>query len=194
MKSRISISVADLQTFGARPAVRERHPLPDLSAENCTPQMGVPGPWHERLPHFRASFTPSNGDELQTEYFVPFDQGWPAIQSVVALGERIAPLLFISELRAVAADALWLSPCYERETLALHFTWKPDWPRVREVLPELEAALAPFGARPHWGKMFTMKPERVRELYPRFDAFSFLNKQYEPLGKFRNDFLAELLR
>ncbi len=192
VKSRLGVedaakSRALLLELGARPALRDRQPRPEHDAENCTPQMGIPGPWFERLPHFRAAFQPSSGNELQTEYFIPFDQGWAAIQAIVALRKQIQPLLLISELRAVAADALWLSPAYERESLAMHFTWKPDWPRVREMLPELEAALAPFGARPHWGKMFTREWAAVAALYPETERFRRLRARVDLAEKFRNE-------
>ncbi len=190
VKSRVeTCDRAPAEFFSARAAVRELHPLPQHSPENCTPQMGLPGPWYERLPHFRTEFTPSSGNELQTEYFVPLDQGPAAIEAVAALGERIAPLLFVSELRAIAADELWLSPCYRRESLALHFTWRPEWTRVRELLPLIEAALAPFGARPHWAKLFTMAPERVRNLYPRLPQLSSLSHGFDPSRKFHNTFI-----
>lgn len=185
-------SQALMRELGSRPAERESHPLPGHDAGNCTPQMGVPGPWHERLPHFRADFQPSSGDELQTEYFIPFERGWEAIQAVAALGERIRPLLFVSELRAIAADALWLSPAYGRESLAFHFTWKLDWPRVREILPEIEQALAPFDARPHWGKMFTREWAAVAALYPEMERFRGLRVKLDPRGKFRNETTAFL--
>ncbi len=178
-------SQALMQQLGARPAAIERHPLPAHDAGNCTQQLGVPGPWHERLPHFRADFRPSSGDELQTEYFVPFERGREAIEAVAAIGSRFGHLLFVSELRAVAADTLWLSPAYGRASLAFHFTWKQDWPRVRKVLPAIEGALAPFGARPHWGKMFTL--EQPAALYPEMERFGDLRSRLDPAGKFRNE-------
>ncbi len=142
--------------YGAKPATRNLHPLAGHSAENCTEQMGIPGPWYERLPHFRMNFTPSSGAELQSEYFVPRDKGYAAILAVEQLRDQITPHLFISELRTIAADDLWISPCYQRPSMTLHFTWKPEWPSVKKLLPLIEEKLAPFGARPHWAKLFTM--------------------------------------
>src|SRR5438128_10999001 len=115
--------------------------------------MGLPGPWHERLPHFRLDHTPSSGAELQSEYFVPYDSAVPAFEALQPLRERIAALVYVTEIRAVAADELWLSTAYGRASAAFHFTWKPDWPNVRDLLPEIEAALAPFAPRPHWAKL-----------------------------------------
>jgi xylitol oxidase len=176
------------ELFGARAAARESHPLPGHDARNCTPQLSVAGPWHERLPHFRSEFTPSSGDEIQTEYFVPIDRGFAAIEAVAALGDVIAPHLLVSELRTIAADSLWLSPCSGRISLAFHFTWKRDWPAVRRILPLIEEALAPFDARPHWAKAFTMAPARVRSLYPQLDEFRALARELDPAGRFRNGF------
>lgn len=175
--------------FGARPAPVDRHPIAALSAENCTPQMGVAGAWYERLPHFRMDFTPSSGDELQTEYLVPRQHALAAIRAIHELRERVSPLLLISEIRTIAADDLWLSPCYGQPCVALHFTWKPRWREVRALLPVIESQLAPFDARPHWGKLFTTTPDRLRELYPRLPDFQRLLAAYDPGGKFRNPFL-----
>jgi alditol oxidase len=175
--------------FGAKLATKNLHPIAELSAENCTEQMGVPGPWFERLPHFKMGFTPSAGKELQTEYFVPRQHGVDAILAVERLGERIAPHLLISEIRTIAADDLWMSPCYQQDSVTIHFTWKPDWPAVKQLLPAIEEALAPFNARPHWGKLFTMPPAELRSRYAKLSDFIQLSKKYDPQGKFRNDFL-----
>lgn len=187
---------ADLgpEFFGARRATRNLHPIAELSAENCTEQLGVPGPWFERLPHFRMGFTPSSGKELQSEYFVPRRNAVEAILAVERLRDRVGPHLQISELRTVAADDLWMSPCYERPSLAIHFTWKPAWESVRELLPTIERELSPFGVRPHWGKLFTIDPARLRPRYERLDNFKDLVREHDPRGKFRNEFLARILQ
>ncbi len=184
--------VASHTFFGARRQAAKLHPLPNLSAENCTEQEGIPGPWCERLPHFRLDYTPSAGAEIQTEYFVPFDQAYGAIRAIEALRDEITPHLLISELRAVAADDLAMSMCSGRESLGLHFTWKQEIEAVRALLPKIEARLAPFAARPHWAKLFTMSPEHVRRLYPRFAAFEQLVHEFDPGGTFRNRYLEEL--
>jgi xylitol oxidase len=131
--------------------------------------------------------TPSGGDELQTEYFVPLDVAYRAIRAVEELRDRITPLLFVSELRTIAADDLWMSPCYRRASLAIHFTWKPELEAVRTLLPLIEARLAPFHPRPHWAKLFAMRPG---PLYERLEDFWELANQYDPAGKFRNRYLA----
>jgi xylitol oxidase len=175
--------------YGAKLATRKLHPLADHSAENCTEQMGIPGPWYERLPHFRMNFTPSSGAELQTEYFLPRNRGYEAILAVEKLRDKVGPHLFISELRTIEADNLWMSPCYQRPSMAIHFTWKPEWPAVKQLLPVIEERLAPFDARPHWAKLFTMPPSRLKPLYARLPDYQELLKHYDPRGKFRNEFL-----
>ena len=175
--------------FGAKLATKNLHPIAELGAENCTEQMGVPGPWYERLPHFKMGFTPSAGKELQSEFFVPRKQATEAIFAVEKLHEKISPHLLITEIRAIAADDLWLSPCYQQDSVAIHFTWQQDWPAVKAVLPEIEKALAPFGVRPHWGKLFTIEPAALRSRYSKLPAFVELAKKYDPAGKFRNEFL-----
>ncbi|MEI9980866.1 MAG: FAD-binding protein [Edaphobacter sp.] len=175
--------------YGAKPARRKMHPIADHSAESCTEQMGVPGPWFERLPHFKMNFTPSSGAELQTEYFVPRAAGYGAIAAVEELRDQITPHLFITEFRTIAADELWMSPAYQRDSMAIHFTWKPEWEAVRKVLPQIEEKLTPFGVRPHWAKLFTLKPAVVQEQYARLKAFRALAGTYDPTGRFRNEFL-----
>ena len=175
--------------YGAKPATQNLHPLAGHSAENCTEQMGIPGPWYERLPHFKMNFTPSSGAELQSEYFVPHDKGYAAILAVEELRDQITPHLFITELRTVAADDLWISPCYQRPSMTIHFTWKPEWPEVKKVLPLIEEKLAPFGGRPHWAKLFTMQPASLRAQYAKMRDYQALLAQYDPTGKFRNEFI-----
>jgi len=175
--------------FGATLATRNLHPIAELSAENCTEQMGVPGPWYERLPHFRMGFTPSAGKELQSEYFVPRQHAVEAILAVERLRDQVSPHLLISEIRAIAADELWLSPCYEQRCVTIHFTWKQDWPAVSKLLPVIEKELAPFQARPHWGKLFTTSPAELRGIYEKMPEFIELSKKYDPQGKFRNEYL-----
>ena len=175
--------------FGAKRATRNLHPIAELSAENCTEQLGVPGPWYERLPHFRMGFTPSAGKELQSEYFVPRQHAIEAILAVERLRDQVSPHLMISEIRAIAADDLWMSPCYKQPCVTIHFTWKQDWPAVSKLLPVIERELAPFNARPHWGKLFTTSPAQLKSIYAKLPEFVQLSKKYDPQGKFRNEFL-----
>ena len=162
------------------------HPVPGMSPASCTEQLGVPGPWHERLPHFRLDHTPSSGAELQTEYLVPRRHAVAALDAVQAMAPRVAAVLQVSELRTVAADDLWLSPAYEQDSLAIHFTWVDDAAAVAPVVAELEQRLAPFGPRPHWGKVFTMPPAAVQPLYPRLPDVVALRRQLDPNGVFGN--------
>jgi alditol oxidase len=175
--------------FGATLATRNLHPIAALSAENCTEQMGVPGPWYERLPHFRMGFTPSAGSELQAEYFVPRKHAVEAILAVERIRDQVSPHLLITEIRTIAADDFWMSPCYKQNSVTIHFTLKPDWPAVSKLLPVIERELSSFEVRPHWGKLFTLAPERLRARYEKLPEFVELSKKYDPHGKFRNDFL-----
>jgi xylitol oxidase len=183
-------TTAPNEFYGARPATTNVHPIVDLSAENCTEQMGVIGPWYERLPHFRMGFTPSSGTELQSEYFVARSNAVDAISALERLRDHVSPHLMITELRTIAADELWMSPCYKRASLAIHFTWKQDWPSVRKVLPMIERQLAPYDVRPHWGKLFTIAPRQLQRRYEMFADFKRLVVEHDPHGKFRNPFLA----
>jgi xylitol oxidase len=196
IKSRVGDGTAfgqQREFFGATAATKNVHPIPGMPAENCTPQMGVPGPWHERLPHFKMGFTPSGGNELQTEYFVPREYSYAAIKAVDQLRDKVSPHLLISEIRCIAADDLWMSPCYHQPSTTIHFTWKPDWPAVSKVLPLIEEQLAPFHARPHWAKLFTVPHQRLQSLYKRMADFQGLLHHYDPRGKFRNDYLDKVI-
>jgi len=179
--------------FGGTLARHALHPIRSMSPEPCTPQLGVAGPWHERLPHFRANFTPSSGNELQSEYFVPRAHAAPAIAALRRMSADIAPLVQVSEVRTVAADDLWLSPCCGRASVAVHFTWHPDEPAVRALLPQLEARLREFDARPHWAKLFTITPALLQDSYERLADFRALATSLDPHGKFRNAFLTDCL-
>ncbi len=176
--------------FGAKRATRNLHPIVELSAENCTEQMGVPGPWYERMPHFRMGFTPSSGKELQSEFFVPRRHAVEAILAVQKLHAQVSPHLMISEIRTIAADEFWMSPCYRQASVAIHFTWQQDWPAVRKLLPIIERELAPFGVRPHWGKLFTVPAAQLQARYEKLTAFRALAREFDPQGKFQNQFLA----
>ncbi len=179
--------------FGATAATIQVHPIKINSPINCTDQMGVAGPWYERLPHFKMGFTPSNGAELQSEYFVPRKYAYQAIMAIEAIHSIFLPYLFVSEIRSIAADELWLSPAYQQDMIAIHFTWKPDSKNVMNVLPLIEAALDPFEVKPHWGKLFTMSPQKLQTRYPKFKDFQALAKRLDPKGQWRNDFLNRYL-
>ena len=174
------------ELFGARPATVERHPILGLDPVHCTAQLGVPGPWWDRLPHFRMGFTPSAGEEIQSEYHLPRAHAVAGIEAVRALADVLRPVLQVAEIRTIAADRLWMSPQYERDTVAIHFTWAREPAAVERVLGEVEAALAPFDARPHWGKRF-LAP--AGGLYERRDDFLALAARLDPRGAFRNEWL-----
>jgi xylitol oxidase len=155
--------------------------------------MGVPGPWHERLPHFKMGFTPSSGKELQSEYFVPFHNAMDAILAIQRMGKQIGPHLLISEIRTINADSFWMSPCRHQQSVAIHFTWKQDWPAVSKLLPQIESALSQFNVRPHWGKLFTISPGVLASRYEKIGAFRNQIDKYDPKGKFRNEFLSNVI-
>lgn len=194
---RIAVSdndtVARPELFGAKQASVNVHPISGESAENVTEQLGVPGTWYERLPHFKMGFKPSAGTELQSEYFVPVEQAYEAMQAIEKLRKKLAPHLYISEIRTIAADDFWLSPFYRRPSVAFHFTWKQNTAAVMKLLPLIEDGLAPFNPRPHWGKLFTLSPTHLRNQYTRLGDFHQLAQQFDPAQKFQNAFVASYL-
>jgi alditol oxidase len=179
--------------FGAKAATVNLHPIATSSPVNCTEQLGVIGPWHERLPHFKMGFTPSSGVELQSEYFIPGEQATEAIFAIAKLGKVIGPHLFISEIRTIAADNFWMSPHYQQPSVAIHFTWQQHIPEVMALLPLVEKTLEPFNAKPHWGKLFTITPAVLASRYKKMDDFKALVATLDPAQKFRNEFLSRNL-
>ena len=189
LKTRTTDSAdAPAELFGATRAGEALHPLPEVDVRNATEQLGVPGPWHERLPHFRFSSAPSNGEELQAEYLVPRARALEAIGALRELGPRIAHLLHMCEIRTVAADDLWLSSACERDVVAVHFTFRRQQVEVVAAIADVEAALAGMDARPHWGKLFTADAQRLASLYPRFGDARALVARHDPGRKFANAF------
>jgi xylitol oxidase len=193
LKQRVTDPEPPVRWLGATRAAAQVHMVPGVDPQHCTPQLGEPGPWHERLPHFRLAFTPSSGDELQSEYFVPRAALADALRAVDGVRDRVRPVLQVSEIRTVAADDLWLSPAEGRDTAALHFTWVADTAAVLPAVAALESALEPFGTRPHWGKVFGTSPAKVASLWPRLSDFAALTLQHDPEGKFRNAMLETYL-
>jgi alditol oxidase len=175
--------------FGAVAATADRHVILGLDPVNCTPQLGVPGLWSERLPHFRMGFTPSSGEEIQSEYLVPRRHGIAAIRAMRALADKLSGLLQVSEIRTIAADELWMSPEYHCDTIAIHFTWSPEQEAVERALLDIEGALIPLGARPHWGKLFLADADTIAHLYERLPDFIALIRRMDPRGAFTNDWL-----
>jgi alditol oxidase len=193
VKSRVTAAPEEVRDdlFGAVASTVDRHPIIGLDAVNCTPQLGVPGLWSDRLPHFRMGFTPSKGEEIQSEFFVARDRAVAAIEAMRGLGERLEPLLLVSEIRTMAADELWLSPQYRQDTAALHFTWKREPEAVARALADVEAALRPLAARPHWGKAFVARAAEIAPLYERLPDFVALMDRLDPRRAFRNAWFDE---
>lgn len=176
---------------GAQAARAARNPVLGADPAHATEQLGVAGPWSERLPHFRSGFEPSSGEEIQSELLVGREHAASAIEAMRGLSAQIEPLLFVAELRTVAADGLWLSPAYERPTLALHFTWRREPEPVAAAVAALEAALTPYAGRPHWGKAMAARADALAALYPRMDDFRALRARLDPRGVFVNRWLIE---
>lgn len=180
--------------YGAAAAAENVHPIREMPAENCTEQLGVPGPWYERLPHFRMGYTPSSGAELQSEYFLSRENAAEALLALESYAATLRPYVFTSEIRTIAGDDLWMSPSYKRESVAFHFTWKQDEAVLRDVIPGLENLLSPFDVRPHWGKLYMIGPAALRSKYEMFEDFVRLADRFDPEGKFRNVYLDRLFR
>jgi alditol oxidase len=191
VKSRVTDDPEQVENdlFGAAAAAVDRHPILGLDASSCTPQLGRAGSWADRLPHFRMGFTPSSGEELQSEYLFPRRYAVEAIEAVRSLADEIRPILQVSEIRAVAADRLWMSMNYGQDSIGIHFTWKPERDAVEDMLVRLGSALVPFEARPHWGKLFNADAAALAPRYERMSDFIRLVERLDPRGAFRNSWL-----
>jgi alditol oxidase len=172
-----------------RQAPRGVHPIPGMAPDLCTEQLGVVGPWHERLTHFRPEPALRAGNELQSEVFVPRRSAPEAIAALSEMGGLLAPTLLVSEMRTVRADDLWLSPAYGRDSVAFHFTWTAEGSAVVPIVAAIEERLLPLDPRPHWGKVSTMTPRTVIASYERAPDFAQLMVEHDPTSKFRNDFV-----
>jgi alditol oxidase len=188
IKQRVPVGDGFPATFFDAPLVAEGHVWEEPADRQWTP-MGTPGPWHERLPHFRFHNAEQEGDELQSEYFVARQHAAAALEAVAQFGEQMAPILAVAEIRTVAADELWLSTAYGHDVVAIHFNWNYEPEGVGAFLPILEESLAPFQPRPHWGKLFALSPEQVQAVYPRMSDFRALAQDMDPEGKFRNAYV-----
>lgn len=176
---------------GYSQATQKYHPIPSMDPIACTDQFAVEGNWYERLPHFKIEFSPSVGDEIQSEFFIDRKDAAAAIDAISKLGSEISPLLWITELRTIAADELWLSGAFQRETLGIHFTWK-KMPEIYAVISKVEQALLPFNYRPHWGKAFSSNPSHLHRAFPRMSQFFELIQKIDPEEKFYNEFVENL--
>jgi len=182
--------------FGAKAAKQNQHPVPTINADPCTQQMGLPGAWHDRLPHFRGDFRPSCGNELQSEYFISIDDGVSALEKLFSspLREKLAALVYVAEVRTVAKDDLWLSPNYQRESIAIHFTWRQNYQDVMELLPLLEESLQEYNCRPHFGKLFSMNQQQLEKVYPKWNDFKLLRQSMDPFNLFQNQWAKQLFQ
>ena len=186
------IDLPESRWTAGRPAQHGVHPVPGMSPELCTEQLGVVGPWHERLAHFRSESNLDAGNELQSEVFLPRPVARHAITVLREIGSLIAPALLVSEVRTVRSDDLWLSPAYGRDSVAIHFTWTANESAVLPALAAIEERLTPLDPRPHWGKITTVPPQQVVNKYERASDFQRLAVEYDPTFKFRNDFVNSL--
>jgi alditol oxidase len=192
VKSRVHDDPMPDELFGARAATQKLHMTRGNDPLHCTPQLGEPGPWYERLPHFLLEFTPSSGAEIQSEYLLDRRYASQVIEALRELGHAIAPLVKSAEIRTIAADELWLSPAYQRDVFGVHFTWQPDAAAVSALVEAIEAALQPFHPRPHWAKVFGAAYP-WSELYPRLTDFRRLVAAYDPRGVFSNPYLSRTI-
>jgi xylitol oxidase len=177
--------------YGASRSDIDLHPVETQSAESVTTQRGIAGPWFERLPHFKMGFKPSTGKELQSEFFVHKDQAFEAMKAMQSLGPVISPHLFISEIRSVKSDELWMSPAYKKDSIAIHTTWHQDEKVQAELIPLVQNALRPYDPTPHWAKLSTIRGAALAKLFPRIDDFKALCQEFDPNKKFLNRYLRE---
>ena len=171
------------------PATAEMHPTGVMDPTPCTLQLGRPGPWSDRIPHFRMGFTPSSGKDIQSECLLPRRHAVEAFAAVRGLSSRIQPLLSVTEIRTVAADQLLRSMNYREDSLALHFAWKREQDAVERITAEIEEVLAPSICAPYWGKLFTGTRRRSPRSTSGMATSCALQERLDPRGAFCNQWL-----
>lgn len=176
------------EAFGGNLANSNQHPVKINDPSPCTEQMGVTGKWLYRLPHFKLDSSAASGDEVQTEYLVDRNYVNEYIAGLSAIGNEISPRVYATEIRTMAADDLWLSGAYARDTVGFHFTWKKS-KELASFLPKIEEVLGKHQGRPHWGKLFSTSKEQIITRYPRYQDFKNLLNRYDSNGKFSNNFI-----
>lgn len=179
--------------FGGTPAAGEMSPVIGKEPYGTTGQLGSVGVWYDRLPHARIGALPQEGYEYQSEYFIARHDAPAAMRALKAVQHALHPALVVSEVRTIAGDHLWLSTNNSGDSVGFHFSMARDWAEVSKALKVIEAALAPFEPRPHWGKLFVMPAAQVKAGHPRLAEFRALAQRHDPAGKFRNAFLDEFV-
>jgi xylitol oxidase len=192
LKTRLGTSAAgklDVSRLGLKPGLPYTVPPTVENPLAILNPFGVPGPWSDRLAHTRSHISPPPAEQIQSEYMIPRPQFAKAVAAIRSMAGRVDDLLYASEIRTIAADEFWLSPAYRQDTVAIHFTWKKDADAVDAITRELEAALVPLGAKPHWGKVIHADAATLAPLYPRMADFRALALRHDPERKFRNTYL-----
>uniref|UniRef100_A0A915D0Y3 FAD-binding PCMH-type domain-containing protein n=1 Tax=Ditylenchus dipsaci TaxID=166011 RepID=A0A915D0Y3_9BILA len=179
------------QLYGAPAATAQSSPIAALPPTYVVPQMGIVGPYYERLTDYDLGLSGQEGQQTQSEYYVDFDDFVPALKALQTLSAEINAVVYVALFRITEKDELWMSPQYKKTTMAIHFSWQPKLDQVMALLPKIEAALAPFNPIPHWGKLYTLKPEQYLPLLPKYPEWREQVELHDPTHKFRNKWLEE---
>lgn len=181
------------QTFHGAKLVHQVHPVPGRDASPCvTTGQGL---WSNKIYHFRPDAPPSSdGDELQTEYFVKYADLPEVLRKLYQIAPKFRHLVQITEVRAVKADNLPLSAARNQDVVGIHMTWFRDLEGVWNVLPLIEEVYAQFEAQPHFGKLFRSTPERIQRLLgENLYNFKRIAASVDPEEKFKNNFVRRYL-
>jgi len=166
-------------------ASQPEHPVPGADASSCTNQQ-EPGLWSHRLPHFRSDEVPSVGAEVQSEFFVERALMGQAIERLRSIGDALEPVIMVSEIRTIGADNIWLSPQYQRDCAAFHFTWHHDVVAAHAAADLVTDTLAPLRPIPHWGKVFDPRRFDFDQLYPNLRSALACFQEWDPTSTFTN--------
>lgn len=129
----------------------------------------------------------------EMEYNVPRDAYETVWKEVVkTINTKQFNIHFPIENRFVKGDDILMSPAYGRDSayLACHVYSKKDH---QPYFTALETIFRAHGGRPHWGKMNTLKPKDVADLYPEFTVFLQHRATQDPDKVFVNPYLQQLL-
>jgi FAD-linked oxidoreductase len=140
----------------------------------------------------RVFVTPRRVRFVESEYAVPRESLRDVLAELRRAVPRLAgPVMFPVEVRVAAADDIWLSTAYGRDSAYIAIHQYAGLP-YQAYFDLFESIVAGVAGRPHWGKMHSLDAGRLRALYPRYDDFRRVRAEADPEGRFGNQYLTRI--
>jgi len=126
---------------------------------------------------------------VEMEYAVPAEAGPDCFRELRDLMRtRHSHITWPVEYRTLAEDDIWLSAAWGRPTVTLSIHQGAALP-YQEFFADAEVIFRAYQGRPHWGKLHNLNAAQLREMWPKWDAFQEVRRQFDPGGMFLNDYL-----